>query len=320
MFTTFKLRNRFVAATVLTAFLALAPVRAHAVSKEIVELQTQVQQLLDMVQRMQSTLDQRFGVLQHLVEQTADNANQMNATVNTLQQKINAQNDAVGGKIDTAFLAKWGGYILGGVGTTIFVAICSIIIAICFAVVGALGRLSSNAVLFAITTLYVSMVRGTPLIVQILFIYLALPQIWSGFADVPAIALGVFALSFNYGAYMTETFRAGIQAVPRGQTEAAEALGMRGRTRMRRIILPQAVRIITPAIGNEFISMIKDSSLVSFIAVPELLWRAQRVGQSNFRTLETLLLAAGVYWALTIVLSLFQDRLEKRMAESDRRI
>ena len=102
MFTTFKLRNRFVAATVFTAFLALAPVRAHAVSKEIVELQTQVQQLLDMVQRMQSTLDQRFGVLQHLVEQTADNANQMNATVNTLQQKINAQNDAVGGKIDTA--------------------------------------------------------------------------------------------------------------------------------------------------------------------------------------------------------------------------
>lgn len=101
MFTTFKLRNRFVAATVFTAFLALAPVRAHAVSKEIVELQTQVQQLLDMVQRMQSTLDQRFGVLQHLVEQTADNANQMNATVNTLQQKINAQNEAVSGKIDT---------------------------------------------------------------------------------------------------------------------------------------------------------------------------------------------------------------------------
>ena len=163
-------------------------------------------------------------------------------------------------------------------------------------------------------------IRGTPLIVQILFIYLALPQVWSGFADVPTIALGIFALAFNYGAYMTETFRAGIQAVPRGQTEAAEALGMPGRTRMRRIILPQAVRIITPAIGNEFISMIKDSALVSIIAVPELLWRAQRVGQSNFRSLETLLLAAGVYWALTIVLSLFQDRLEKRMAESDRRI
>jgi polar amino acid transport system permease protein len=175
-------------------------------------------------------------------------------------------------------------------------------------------------VLYAASTLYVSLVRGTPLIVQILFIYLALPQVWSGFAGIPAIALGIFALAFNYGAYMTETFRAGIQAVPRGQTEAAQALGMPGRTRMRRIILPQAIRIITPAIGNEFISMIKDSALVSLMTVQEILWRAQRVGQSNFRTLETLLLAALVYWLLTIVLSIFQDRLEKRMAESDRRI
>jgi polar amino acid transport system permease protein len=166
----------------------------------------------------------------------------------------------------------------------------------------------------------VSLVRGTPLLVQILFIFLALPQVIPGVSGVPAVALGIFALAFNYGAYMTETFRAGIQAVPRGQTEAAQALGMPGRTRMRRIVLPQAVRIITPAIGNEFISMIKDSSLVSVIAVPELLWRAQRVGQSNFRTLETLLIAAAIYWALTIVLSIVQDRLEKRMAESDRRI
>jgi TolA-binding protein len=97
-----KLRNRFVAAALFTAVLTLAPMRAHAVSKEIVELQTQVQQLLDMVQRMQSTLDTRFGVLQHLVEQTADNANRMTATVNTLQQKINAQDEAISGKVDTA--------------------------------------------------------------------------------------------------------------------------------------------------------------------------------------------------------------------------
>ncbi|MDA8236363.1 MAG: amino acid ABC transporter permease [Chloroflexi bacterium] len=224
------------------------------------------------------------------------------------------------GRIDFPFIREWGPYILGGVWTTIFVAVCSITIAILFAIVGALGRLSSNPVLFSVSTLYVSLVRGTPLLVQILFIYLALPQIIPGVSEVPAIALGIFALSFNYGAYMTETFRAGIQAVPRGQTEAAEALGMPGRTRMRRIVLPQAIRIITPAIGNEFISMIKDSSLVSVIAVPELLWRAQRVGQSNFRTLETLMIAAAIYWGLTIVLSLVQDRLEKRMAESDRRI
>ncbi len=224
------------------------------------------------------------------------------------------------GKVDFPFMAEWMPYILGGVTTTIYVAVISIAFAIAFAVVGALGRLSSNSILYSLSTLYVSMVRGTPLLVQILFIYLALPQVLPFINDVPKEVLGIFALAFNYGAYMTETFRAGIQAVPRGQTEAAEALGMQGRTRMRRIILPQAVRIITPAIGNEFISMVKDSSLVSVIGVPELLWRAQRVGQSNFKGLETLMVAAAIYWGLTIVLSLVQDRLEKRMAESDRRI
>jgi TolA-binding protein len=102
MQTASTLRNRFAAAAILVAVVSLAPLRAHAASKEIIELQTQVQQLLDMVQRMQSTLDTRFGVLQHLVEQTADNANQMTATVNSLQQKINAQNEAIGAKVDTA--------------------------------------------------------------------------------------------------------------------------------------------------------------------------------------------------------------------------
>jgi polar amino acid transport system permease protein len=226
----------------------------------------------------------------------------------------------VAGKIDFAFMAEWTPYIIGGVTTTIYVAVVSIVFAIMFAVVGALGRLSSNSILYSLSTLYVSMVRGTPLLVQILFIYLALPQVVPFVNDVPKEVLGIFALAFNYGAYMTETFRAGIQAVPRGQTEAAQALGMPGRIRMRRIVLPQAIRIITPAIGNEFISMVKDSSLVSVIGVPELLWRAQRVGQSNFKGLETLMVAAAIYWGLTIILSLVQDRLEKRMAESDRRI
>jgi polar amino acid transport system permease protein len=223
-------------------------------------------------------------------------------------------------KIDFEFMGKWLPYILGGIWTTLYVALISISIAIMFAVMGALGRLSSHPILYSLSTLYVSLVRGTPLLVQILFIYLALPQIFPFISDVPKEVLGIFALSFNYGAYMTETFRAGIQAVPRGQTEAAQALGMQARTRMQRIVLPQAIRIITPAIGNDFISMIKDSSLVSVIGVPEILWRAQRVGQSNFKGLETLMVAAGIYWGLTIVLSLVQDRLEKRMAESDRRI
>src|ERR1700689_4996693 len=95
------LRNRFLPAAALALLFTVTPRPAHAASKEIIELQTQVQQLLDMVQRLQSTLDTRFGVLQHLVEQTADNANQMSATVNALQQKINAQGEAAGGKMDT---------------------------------------------------------------------------------------------------------------------------------------------------------------------------------------------------------------------------
>jgi polar amino acid transport system permease protein len=224
------------------------------------------------------------------------------------------------GKIDATFLAKWGPYIVGGIPITIVVSIFSITLAVVFAVLGALGRLSARAAIYALATLYVSLVRGTPLIVQILFIYLALPQIIPGSAGIPAIMLAVFALAFNYGAYMTEIFRAGIQAIPRGQIEAAGALGMTESQTMRRVILPQAVRIVIPAIGNEFIAMIKDSALVSIIGVQELLWRAQRVGQSNFRSLETLLLAALVYWILTIAFSVVQDRLEKRMAESDRRI
>ena len=224
------------------------------------------------------------------------------------------------GKIDTAFLSEWQAFILGGVPLTLVISASSIFFACIFAVLGALGRLSSNAVIYGVASFYVSLVRGTPLIVQILFIYLALPQIWPGFAGIPTIMLGIFALAFNYGAYMTEIFRAGIQAIPRGQIDAAHALGMTDRLTMRRVVLPQAIRIVTPAIGNEFIAMIKDSALVSLMGVQELLWRAQRVGQSHFRTLETLLLAALVYWVLTLAFSLLQDRLEKRMAESDRRI
>ncbi|HSK53571.1 MAG TPA: amino acid ABC transporter permease [Clostridia bacterium] len=211
-------------------------------------------------------------------------------------------------------------YILGGVQTTVIVAATSIFFATILAVMGALGRLSANPILYGIASLYVSVVRGTPLIVQILFVYSALPRIWPDAALIPLIVLGIFALSFNYGAYMTEIFRAGIQAVPRGQVEAAGALGMTDQLTMRRVVLPQATRIVTPAIGNEFIAMIKDSALVSVIGVGELLWRAQRQGQPHFRGLETLLLAALVYWALTITLSVFQDRLEKRMSESDRRV
>jgi polar amino acid transport system permease protein len=219
------------------------------------------------------------------------------------------------GNIDLSFIAEWGPFILGGAGLTILLSVVSIIFATVLAVMGAIGRLSRNAYVNGVASLYVSLVRGTPLIVQIFFIYFGLPQLGIVLPSIPA---GIIALSFNYGAYMTEIFRAGIQAVPRGQREAAQSLGMQERQVMGRIILPQAFRIVIPAIGNDFVAMIKDSALVSTIAVQELLWRAGQVGTQNFRSLEALLIAAAVYWVLTIVFSYFQERLEKRMARGDR--
>jgi polar amino acid transport system permease protein len=224
---------------------------------------------------------------------------------------------ASSGKTDAGFIADWGPFIIGGVPMTIFVSIVSILFAIFFAVFGALGRLSGVAPIYAVATLYVSLVRGTPLIVQIIFVYLALPEF--GIVLDPLVG-GILALSFNYGAYLTEIFRAGIEAIPRGQREAAGALGMTGAHTMRRIILPQAVRIVIPAIGNDFISMIKDSALVSFVTIDELFSRAEQVGTRNFRMFEALLIAATVYWLMTIVFSFFQEKLEKRMAESDLRL
>ena len=219
------------------------------------------------------------------------------------------------GNIDTAFIAEWGPFIIGGASLTVLISVVSITFATILALIGAFGRLSPNPYLNGLASLYVSLARGTPLIVQILFVYLALPQVG---IVLPAIPAGLIALSFNYGAYMTEIFRAGIQAVPDGQREAAEALGMPERLVMRRIVLPQAVRIVIPAIGNEFVAMIKDSSLVSILSVEELLFRSRLVGQQHFRSLEALIIAAAIYWILTIAFSHFQQRLERWMARGDR--
>ena len=213
------------------------------------------------------------------------------------------------------FLGKWVGFILGGVWITLGISIAAILLALVLAIFGALGRLSSNPVFNGIASLYVSFVRGTPLIVQILFIYLALPA--AGIV-LPEIPTGILALGFNYGAYLTEVFRAGIQAVPGGQVEAAMALGLPDRQVLRRVILPQAFRIVTPAVGNDFIAMTKDSALVSIIGVDELLFRAQAAGRPYGETFQTIMVAALMYWVLTIVLSFFQARLERRMAAGDR--
>ncbi len=222
---------------------------------------------------------------------------------------------------DTEFMLEWTPYIIGGTGLTLFVSICSILLAVLLAVLGALGRLSRNPIFSGMAALYVSLIRGTPLILQIFFVYLAFPQFarfapeyTEGLFLIDAIPAGILALGVNYGAYMTEIFRAGIQSVGHAQIEAAHALAMSPMQTTRRIVLPQALRLVIPPTGNEFIAMLKDSALVSFIGVTELFFRGSKVGQQNFRAMETLIVVALMYWLITSIFSFFQARLERKVA------
>ncbi len=228
---------------------------------------------------------------------------------------------------DVSFMLDKFGYVLAGLRSTLVIAIGAIALACFMALIGALCRLSSNPVLYGVSGFYTSFFRGTPLIVQLFLIYLALPQIAAGFGNarftdlmtITAIQAGIIGLGLNYGAYMTEIFRAGIQSVPHGQWEAAEALGMAYRQRMRRVILPQAMRVIIPPTGNEFIAMLKDTALVGFLGVAagneEIFRRATLVGKAGFRNLEALLIAALIYWALTAIFTVFQAKLERRLSK-----
>jgi polar amino acid transport system permease protein len=219
-------------------------------------------------------------------------------------------------KLDTEFIVTWAPFISGGVLQTLWISAISIICASLLALLSALGRLSGIPPLVALSSFYVSLIRGTPLYLQIFFFFLALPQV--GIKMPPAMA-GVLALSLNYGAYMSEIFRAGISSVSGGQREAAIALGMTSGQMMRRIVLPQALRLVLPPTGNEFIAMLKDSALVSATGfVQEIMWRANKVGRANFRGMEALLVAALWYWLMTIIFSTIQANIEKRMSRGDR--
>lgn len=230
-------------------------------------------------------------------------------------------------RFDARYLFQHADFVLRGVTTTIGVSLISILFASVLALFGALGRLSRNPIAQGISGFYISVIRGTPLLIQIYLIYLGLPQLGQqleamGRPDLARlftlseIQAGVLALSLNYGAYMTEIFRAGLQSVGHGQYEAAAALGMTRWQMLRRIILPQAIRVIIPDIGNQFIAMQKDSALVSVMGVWEITFRANRLARKDAKFIEMILVAATLYWILTIVSSWLQSRLEKRMAHA----
>jgi polar amino acid transport system permease protein len=216
-----------------------------------------------------------------------------------------------------AFIAKKIGFLISqGVVTTLYISAISIVIATIIALAGAIAKLSSNGVIYGLATFYTSLFRGLPLLMQIYIIYLGLPQVGYVIGAVPA---GILALSLCYGAYMTEIFRAGIQGISRGQTEGATALGLSPAQTMMLVILPQAMRVIIPPTGNQFIAMLKDSSLVSVVGVWEIMYLARTMGQTEFRHIEMLITASMIYWILSIGLEFAQSRIEERFGRFNAR-
>jgi polar amino acid transport system permease protein len=235
---------------------------------------------------------------------------------------------------DNTWIREHIGFIARGFVFTIVMAVAGIVLAVVLALLGALGRLSRNPIAYGLSGFYTSFFRGTPLIVQLFLFYLAMPSTarnlvdkfpnflptsFNDFFTWTAFQVGIVVLGLNYGAYMTEIFRAGIQSVSHGQSEAADALGMTYRQKMRRVVLPQAFRVIIPPTGNEFIAMMKDTALVSVLGQSiesmELFRRAQLLGNRDVRPLEALVTAAALYWALTAVFTFFQARLERRVGK-----
>ncbi len=200
-----------------------------------------------------------------------------------------------------------------GLATTLYISAISIVLATILALLGAVAKLSSNGFAYGIASFYTSFFRGLPLLMQLYLIYLGMPQL--GFV-IDAVPAGIMALSLCYGAYMTEIFRAGIQSINQGQWEGARALGFGFSQMMRRIILPQSIPVIIPPTGNQFIAMLKDSTLVSTIGVIELMFLARTLGNKTFNHMEMLITAALIYWGLSIILEIIQSRIEHHYKQS----
>lgn len=230
-------------------------------------------------------------------------------------------------------------YLIQGVYTTLRITVFSYLIATIIGLFAGLARVSKNVVLFNLSTLYVEVVRGIPLVVLLLYIAFALFPIFvelvkslgewglgiipgSGFFQtlstfsIRAVSMegrAIIALGFGYGAYEAEVFRAGIQSIGKGQTEAARSLGMTYLQAMRFIVLPQAIRRVLPPLGNDFIACLKDSSLATVLAVNELTQLGRMLRASNFRVLEVFNIMAFLYLTMTLLLSGAVHWLEKKM-------
>ncbi len=213
-------------------------------------------------------------------------------------------------------------YVLDGIWVTIYVTALSFILVLVLGLVAGLGRLAKNVIVRGIATVYVEVVRGIPVLVQLMFWYFAFPSVikslgtslnilaWANYKANP-VGMAVLGLTFCYAAYMSEVYRAGIQSISKGQMEAARSLGMTYVQAMRHIILPQAVRVILPPVGNEFITLLKDSSLVSVVAVADMTRRGREFMAANFIPIETWVMIALLYLFMTLLSGRVVNNLEQ---------
>lgn len=216
-------------------------------------------------------------------------------------------------QLNFSVLAEYLPAILQGLAMTVQISVLSIIFGTLTGIVGALFKTSGYGPLRLIANIYVEWIRNTPLLIQILFIYFGIGVFFS----LDPLLASVAALSIFSGAYITEIIRAGIQSIHKGQREASLSLGMTEMQTMVLVVLPQAIRRILPPLAGQFITLIKDSSLVSVIAVTDLTYVAKNIVTTTFRAFEVWLAIAVFYFVLSFVLSQAVSRLEKRLAKSD---
>jgi arginine/lysine/histidine transport system permease protein len=206
-------------------------------------------------------------------------------------------------------------YILEGIGVTLQIVVGATIIGLILGILLALCKIGTIKPLRWFAAFYTSIFRGTPLVLQLMLIYYAVPQVLD--IQIDPILAAIIAFGLNSGAYISEIIRAGINAVDKGQMEAAKALGIPYAKMMKDIILPQAMKNILPSLMNEFITLNKESAIVTVIGALDIMRRAYVVGGATFTYLEPLLIAGLIYYVMTLVLSFLGKMLEKRMRRSD---
>ncbi|HGW6123657.1 TPA: ABC transporter permease subunit [Staphylococcus aureus] len=244
---------------------------------------------------------------------------QINKTIKEVKDKglidkymtnaANAMND------DSGFISKYGSFFLKGIKITILISLIGVALGSILGTFVALMKLSKIKIISWIASIYIEILRGTPMLVQVFIVFFGITAALG--LDISALVCGTIALVINSSAYIAEIIRAGINAVDKGQMEAARSLGLNYRQTMKSVIMPQAIKNILPALGNEFVTLIKESSIVSTIGVGEIMFNAQVVQGISFDPFTPLIVAAALYFVLTFVLTRIMNMIEGRLNASD---